>query len=147
VLLGEGNDSIIVDVFVNISITEINEDTITTRTGVINTGGGNDSIIANGGFESNFNSSEYVVYSSGSVVLGEGEDYIKGFGNGNFNGGNGQDILELTPGSYTVGMLGATVTFSKDSSLMLASEFEQLIAGGTTYDFTSLTAGQIITVA
>jgi hypothetical protein len=38
--------------------------------GSINTGDGNDSIIANEGFESGPN-------SSGSVFLGEGEDYIK----------------------------------------------------------------------
>jgi hypothetical protein len=81
------------------------------------------------------------------VFLGEGEDYIKGFGSGDFYGGNGNDILELTPGSYTVGRWGQRATFSKGSSLMLASEFEQLIAGGTTYNFTSLTAGQIIVVA
>jgi hypothetical protein len=30
---------------------------------------------------------------------------------------------------------------------MITSEFEQLIAGGTTYDFASLTDGQIIVVA
>jgi hypothetical protein len=39
------------------------------------------------------------------------------------------------------------VNFTKDSTLMETFEFEKLIAGGTTYDFTSLTAGQIIIVA
>ena len=134
---GNGDDSIIVDGGVNGTGAGYG---IYNNGGNINTGNGNDSIIANEGFESGPN-------SSGSVFLGEGEDYIKGFGSGDFYGGNGNDILELTPGSYTVGRWGATVTFSKGSSLMLASEFEKLRAGSTTYDFTSLTAGQIITVA
>jgi len=109
--------------------------------GVINTGNGNDSIIAaKEGFKSGSN-------SSGRVFLGNGEDYIEGFGSGDFYGGNGNDRLVLTPGSYSVGREGATVTLSKGNSLMLASEFEQLIAGSTIYDFTSLTAGQIIVVA
>ena len=107
--------------------------------GAINMGDGNDSIIANEGFESGPN-------SSGAWFLGEGEDYIKGYGSGDFYGGNGLDTLELTPGTYTVGIWDR-VTFSKGNSLMLASEFEQLIAGDQTYDFTSLTAGQIIVVA
>jgi hypothetical protein len=130
---GNGDDSIIVD----------GTGTgygIYNNGGNINTGDGNDSIIANGGFQSGEN-------SSGSVFLGEGEDYLKGFGSGDFYGGNGNDTLELTPGSYLVGRWGATVTLSTSSSFMLASEFEQLIAGDTIYDFASLTAGQTIVVA
>jgi len=102
-------------------------------------GDGNDSIIANGGFESAPN-------SSGAWFLGEGEDYIKGYGSGDFYGGNGFDTLELTSGTYTVGIWDRVV-LAKGNSLMLASEFEQLIAGDQTYDFASLTAGQIIIVA
>jgi hypothetical protein len=108
--------------------------------GSINTGYGNDSIIVNGGFESGLN-------NSGSVFLGEGEDYIKGFGRGDFYGGNGNDTLELTPGTYTVGIWDTSAIFTEGNQLMITSEFEQLIAGGTTYDFTSLTAGQIIIVS
>jgi hypothetical protein len=81
------------------------------------------------------------------VSLGEGEDYIKGFGSGNFSGGNGNDTLGLTTGTYTVGRWYTAVTFTKGSSIMITSEFEKLIAGSTTYDFTSLTQGQTITVA
>jgi hypothetical protein len=87
---GNGNDSIIVD----------GTGTgygIYNNGGAIITGNGNDSIIANEGFESAPN-------SSGSLFLGEGEDYIKGFGSGDFYGGNGNDTLELTPGTYTVGI-------------------------------------------
>jgi len=88
--------------------------------------------------------------NSGSVFLGNGEDYVKGFGGGDFYGGNGNDTLELTPGIYTVGIWGSggeSATFTKGNQLMITSEFEKLKAGNTLYDFTSLTAGQIITVA
>ena len=111
--------------------------------GTIYTGNGNDSIIANGGFHSAFG-------SSGSVFLGNDEDYLKGFGSGDFYGGSGNDTLELTPGNYTVGIWGEggeSVIFTKGNQLMITSEFEKLKAGSTIYDFTSLTAGQIIIVA
>jgi hypothetical protein len=137
---GNGDDSIIVEGGSYESGTTYG---IKNYGGAINMGDGNDSIIANAGFESDPN-------SSGAWFLGEGEDYIKGFGNGDFYGGNGNDTLELTPGSYTVGIWGegnTSVIFTKGNSLMITSEFEQLIAGGTTYNFTSLTAGQTIVVA
>jgi hypothetical protein len=111
--------------------------------GAINMGDGNDSIIANEGFESGPN-------SSGAWFLGEGDDYIKGYGSGDFYGGNGNDTLELTPGTYTVGIWGEggeSPIFTKGDQLMITSEFEKLKAGSTIYDFTSLTAGQIIIVA
>ena len=110
--------------------------------GAINMGDGNDSIIANEGFQSGPN-------SSGAWLLGEGDDYIKGFGNGDFYGGNGNDTLELTSGTYTVGIWGEggeSPIFTKGDQLMITSEFEKLKAGSTIYDFTSLTAGQIIIV-
>jgi hypothetical protein len=128
---GNGNDSIIANA------------SIYNNRGSINTGDGNDSIIANEGFRSGLN-------SSGSVFLGEGEDSIKGFGSGDFYGGNGNDTLELTPGTYTVGIWGEggeSPIFTKGNQLMITSEFEKLKAGSTIYDFTSLTADQIIIVA
>jgi hypothetical protein len=136
---GNGDDSIIVDGGIN--------DTgygysIHNNGGVINTGNGNDSIIANKDFESAPN-------SSGAWFLGEGDDYIKGYGSGDFYGGNGNDTLELTPGTYTVGIwgeAGESPIFTKGDQLMITSEFEKLKAGSTIYDFTSLTAGQIIVV-
>jgi hypothetical protein len=137
---GKGDDSIIVDGGVDGTGTGYG---IYNNGGNINTGDGNDSIIANEGFKSGPN-------SSGAWFLGEGEDYIKGFGSGDFYGGNGNDTLELTPGTYTVGIWGEggeSPIFTKGSQLMITSEFEKLIAGGTIYDFTSLTAGQIIVVA
>jgi hypothetical protein len=118
--------------------------------GTINTGNGNDSIIANGGFDLNIYGGE-----GGKVFLGNDQDYLEGFGNGSFNGGNGQDTLKLTPGSYTVEISAETVNFTQPSSspwsnrrvVMITSEFEQLIAGNTIYNFASLTNDQIITVA
>jgi hypothetical protein len=104
--------------------------------GTINTGNGADFILANGGFK-----------GTGSVFLGNGKDYLNGFGTGNFNGGNNEDTLELPSGSYTVGISGATVSFTNSGIIMYTSEFEKLIAGSTTYDFTSLTDGQTIVVA
>ncbi|MEG4010234.1 hypothetical protein QUA41_29765 [Microcoleus sp. Pol11C1] len=104
--------------------------------GTINTGNGNDSLIADGGFD-----------GSGNVFLGNGKDYLKGFGSGNFDGGNGKDTLELTSGSYTVGISGTAVNFTKDSIIMNTSGFEELIAGNTKYDFNRLTNGQTIVVA
>jgi len=104
--------------------------------GFINTGNGQDSIIADGGFD-----------GAGNVFLENGKDYLKGFGSGNFNGGNGKDALELTSGSYTVGISGTAVNFTKGSTVMNTSEFEILIAGNTIYNFGSLTNGQIISIA
>jgi len=149
---GGGNDIIISDEILNAGVinTGKGDDSIISNRGVIynygnyggsiNTGDGNDSIIADYGFESDD--------KNGSVFLGNGNDYLKGSGNGDFYGGNGNDTLELTPGSYTVGTWDTSVTFAKNNAgLMITSEFEKLIAGSTTYDFTSLNAGQIIIVA
>lgn len=133
---GNGDDFIIADGGGNCTCTTYS---IYNNGGNINTGDGNDSIIADKGFKSAAN-------SSGSVFLGEGEDYIKGFGSGDFYGGNGNDTLELTPGSYTVGISDTSRTFTQGDQLMITSEFEKLIAGGTTYDFSSLTAGQTIVI-
>jgi hypothetical protein len=115
--------------------------------GTIDTGNGADSIIAEGGFERGFRPN--------NVLLGNGKDYLHGFGSGNFNGGNGQDTLKLTPGKYTIERSETEVIFAQPSSrnsdngtaIMKTSEFEKLIAGSTTYDFTSLTNGQTIIVA
>jgi len=133
---GNGDDSIIVGGGVNGTLSGHG---IFNNGGSINTGNGNDSIIANEGFE--------LGYYGSSVVLGNGKDYLKGFGSGEFSGGNGNDTLELTSGTYTIGRWYTAVTFSKGDQLMITSEFEKLIAGSTTYDFTSLTKGQTITVA
>jgi hypothetical protein len=147
---GDGNDIITAHVIYNAGVIETGNgddsifgDSIYNNGGAINMGDGNDSIIANRGFESGPN-------SSGAWFLGEGDDYIQGYGSGDFYGGNGNDTLELTSGTYTVGIWGEggeSPIFTKGDQLMITSEFEKLKAGSTIYDFTSLTAGQIITVA
>ncbi|TAG85265.1 MAG: hypothetical protein EAZ09_03240 [Oscillatoriales cyanobacterium] len=91
---------------------------------------------SNGGFGGN-----------GSTLLGDGNDILKGFGSGSFSGGNGKDTLQLTTGNYTVGISGAKVSFTKGGIIMNTTEFETLIAGSSAYNFTNLSAGQIIVVA
>jgi len=87
--------------------------------------------------------------NSGSVFLGNGEDYLKGFGSGDFYGGNNRDILELPPGTYTVGRWDRTVAFTNsDNVRMITSEFEQLVAGSAMYHMPGgLIEGQTIVVA
>jgi hypothetical protein len=147
---GDGNDTITgtaVDFGIRISSDTINtgkgNDTITGigsigiyNDGTINTGSGQDSIITDGGFD-----------GMGSVFLENGKDYLKGFGSGIFNGGNGEDTLELTSGIYTVGISGTAVNFTKGSIIMNTSDFEKLQAGDITYNFNSLINGQTIIVA
>jgi hypothetical protein len=157
VLLGDGNDSITAYTeFGDRALENFNfidtgdgNDTITTtglisNEGIINTGNGNDSFITNAGFFSLNNNG-----IRGRVFLGEGEDYLKGFGSGDFYGGNGNDILELTPGSYRLGWADGLIINSNNINniQMIAYEFETLKAGSTTYNFSSLTSGQIIVVA
>lgn len=116
-------------------------DTITSygviyNEGRINTGRGDDSIIVGtyAGFD-----------GLGSVSLEDGNDYLSGFGNGKFNGGDGVDTLQLTSGgSYNVGRSGTAVSFTMGNSVMNTSDFEIFIAGGTVYDLTELFNGQII---
>jgi hypothetical protein len=83
---------------------------------------------------------------TGTINMGSGNDIVKGFGTGFFDGGKGKDTLELTAGTYTIGISGTTVSFTNGSSIMNTTDFEKLIAGGTTFDFTSLTVDQVITV-
>jgi len=112
------------------------------NSGIIKTGNGNDSLIADASYSIDF-------HGEGSVFLENGKDFLKGFGSGIFNGGNGKDTLELTtPGVYIIGISGTTVNFfaPQFTTTMQTSDFEILIAGGTTYDFSSLTDGQIISI-
>jgi len=152
---GNGNDSIIAEA--GFDPLFAGDNSIGNNGGTINTGNGNDSIISKGRlyntgviFLGDGNDSfiaHGVFDGSGDVFLGNSQDYLKGFGSGNFNGGNGQDTLELTSGSYTIGISSAGVNFAKEGIIMNTSEFEKLIAGSTTYDFSSLTNGQTIFVA
>ena len=108
--------------------------------GIIDTGNGNDSIIADDFFR-------LYPEASSAIDLGDGDDYINGFGPGIYFGESGNDTLELTPGSYTVELTPGPVVFFKDGIRMNTYGFEKLIAGSTSYDFASLTYGQTIIVA
>jgi hypothetical protein len=135
VYLGDGNDSIIVTGEMY-------------NGGNFSTGNGNDSIIIG-----SFHHESY----SNPVNLENGNDYFYGFGAGSLVAGNGEDTMELPPGSYTIEISFNTVKFTEDSTftdtsqsqkaMMNTWEFEQLMAGGTMYDFASLTDGQRIIVA
>jgi hypothetical protein len=151
VFLGNGNDSITTRPFYgdqggaglrnSQNIDTGDGDDIILSTGVlynegfINTGNGKDSLIAYGDFQGN-----------GYVFLGNGEDYLSSFGSGYYEGGNDEDTLALGSGSYTIGISGTLVSFIKDGYIMRTYGFEKLIAGGQTYNFTSLTDGLTLDV-
>jgi len=153
---GNGNDSIIANGYFQnyggVSLGDGNDSIITTGNmhngGTISAGKGNDSITVYG----SFNREGYGL----GVELGDGNDYFYGFGDGSgFNGESGTDTLELPPGSYTIEIPFTTVvTFTEDSTfispsqkaIMYTSGFEKLIAGGTTYNFSSFTNGQTLVV-
>ena len=60
--------------------------------GTIDTGAGRDIVDAlTGGFR-----------GIGNTNLGDGDDTLKGFGTGNFDGGNDRDLLLFSAGTYTV---------------------------------------------
>jgi hypothetical protein len=117
--------------------------------GAIITGDGNDTIFAISPFNSglDFKSGPN---SSGAYFLGEGDDYLHGFGSGDFYGGNGKDIINFSQalGSYTVGIWGEgqdrSVTLTKGNQQMIISQFEWLISVSTGYNVASLIPGQII---
>jgi hypothetical protein len=152
---GNGNDSIIAygsfDNSTDVSLGDGNDSIIVTGDmysgGYISTGNGNDSIITSGSLKG---------FGNG-VNLEDDNDYFYGFARGYLYGGNGEDTLELPPGSYTIEISFNTVKFTEDSTftdnlppqkaIMNTSGFEKLIAGSITYDWASLINGQTILVA
>ena len=107
--------------------------------GIINTGKGNDSITATGGSLNNDGTIDTgdgndIVdaltggfSSTGTTLLGNGNDILKGFGTGNFDGGNDKDTLLFGTGSYTVSdnvNLDGFYTISKGSINMFVKDFE-----------------------
>jgi hypothetical protein len=133
VSLGDGDDRL---------EARTNNNEAINNNGSIYTGKGKDSLIADGGaYNGDF-------AGTGNVFLGDGEDYLKGFGSGYYEGGDDQDSLELTQGSYTIIISSSYVHFirSGDSVNMQTSGFENLIANDTTYNFTSLIDSQTIVV-
>jgi hypothetical protein len=156
VSLGDGND--VLDAMVNVA--SVPYDHAIWNSGTIEAGNGHDTILSNTtiyndnlidtGNGNDFILTEKGFHGSGNVFLGDGEDYLKGFGSGYYEGGNDQDSLALTSGSYTIGIGGADVSFTgtRDNQpiVMQTSGFEKLIVTNGTYDFTSLYDGMTVFV-
>jgi hypothetical protein len=72
--------------------------------GIINTGTGNDIVDALKGGFSSFNPPDFgsIFNGLGIVLLGDGNDVLKGFGTGRFDGEDDFDTLLLGAGEYTV---------------------------------------------
>jgi len=102
-----------------------------TNTGTFKTYDGNDTIDAlTGGFG-----------GDGTYLLMGGDDTVKGFGTGKFDGGPGDDSLYLPSGSYKVDRRGVAgedyrITPSgNDQTIMLIKDFEHLYVGTNSYGF------------
>jgi hypothetical protein len=82
----------------------------------------------------------------GTIKTGAGNDLISGFGPGKFYGGDGEDMLMLPSGSYTVcseftSGVNFTTFLDTTSNKMFATQFEVLQVGDTLYNnFSSLPA-------
>lgn len=78
----------------------------------------------------------------GITDLGRGNDVVRGFGIGSFNGGGGTDKLILQDGSYTFTAAGSGFTVTATTGLsgtMTISGFE-LLGGALDTNFTTITA-------
>ena len=96
--------------------------------GTIYGGDGNDTINAlNGGFE-----------GYGHIDLGNGDDTVKGFGSGSFEGGNGTDAILLPTGIYTI----SNSSVRGGGVAMNIASFERV--GGIDGNLLSLQAGTFI---
>ncbi|VXD16534.1 Iron-regulated protein FrpC, putative (fragment) [Planktothrix paucivesiculata PCC 9631] len=108
--------------------------------GTIDTGAGKDTVDAlTGGFRNNPD------VGNGMIILGNGNDELKGFGSGRFDGGNGnKDEIFLGQGSYSVsGFPNADgfYTVSYQGIDMFVKNFELIsIAGNpaTTFGFSEI---------
>jgi hypothetical protein len=138
---GEGNDIITsTNNFYNYGsiFTEGGDDIITINGNFYNgdsiyTGSGRDSFIVNG---------DYLPLNHGGIVyLQEGEDYLKGFFEIHpVDGGDGEDTLELPPGTYDFepGFISYNAIAILDANtgyIMETYGFEKLRINNTTYDF------------
>jgi len=101
------------------------------NSGTITTLAGNDTIDAiTGGFG-----------GGGKYKLDEGNDTVKGFGIGTFDGGPGDDSLYLPSGSYKIdrrGIAGEDYRISpsgNEQTIMLIKDFEHLYIGTNSYGF------------
>ncbi|MEB3333351.1 MAG: hypothetical protein VKP70_00020 [Cyanobacteriota bacterium] len=103
--------------------------------GTILTGLGDDTVNAlTGGFA-----------GLGILDLGSGNDVLRGFGTGTFDGGLGIDILDFQPGNYTITASGGgAYRISKGGLQMTVSRFERFAAGADVPLFSqAVLAGQV----
>ena len=160
ILTGPGKDSISGSAMIGDGI-------YNSAYGFIDTGTGDDVIIGRGG------AAGFDIFNAGSISagdgndvidalprgfggtgycdLGPGDDQLKGFGAGFFEGGDGtQDTISFQPGTYTIQDLGSSIygiSLSGDPSavLMQVRGFEQFGSGANTADFmAAATAGQVV---
>jgi hypothetical protein len=134
---GQGND-----IITGISIGEGTVNPFLGRAGIsnggtINTGAGNDTVDAlTGGFS-----------GTGNTMLEQGNDILKGFGTGYFDGGHGKDTLIFGTGSYTVSLgtnSGGFYTISSGGIDMLVKSFESIGSAtfpADTFNFSSVIGG------
>ncbi|MBD2473094.1 hypothetical protein [Nostoc sp. FACHB-145] len=136
-----------------------------SNSGIINTGTGNDTITATGSFSRIDNSGTIRTEAgndivdaltggfvgNGSILVGDGNDIVKGFGSGLFDGGNGKDQLLFDSGTYTLsGSANSSgfYTISYGATDMLVQNFELISSANhpaTAFDFNSV-IGQTFTV-
>jgi hypothetical protein len=144
IVTGAGNDSITGSGGVGISM-DVDFQTLPGLPSIIDTGGGNDIVDASvGGFYKHPSNPNPF-----NILLGDGNDVIKGFGSVTLvDGGNNYDKCVLPTGSYTVGRSGSNVSFKNSGGVIMnTTNFEQLIAGVGTYNFANLYDGLVITVS
>lgn len=105
--------------------------------GTINTGAGNDTVDAlTGGFS-----------GTGTTMLDQGNDTLKGFGSGSFDGGHGKDTLIFGTGSYTVSLgtnSNGFYTISTGGIDMFVKSFESIGSAtcpADTFNFSSVIGG------
>jgi hypothetical protein len=143
---GAGNDVITGNATVT-GVTDI-PDRITAYgiygSGTINTGIGNDQVIVT----STINDNQQKINLGGGITidLGDGNDYLAGFGTATVNGGYGKDILDLGLLAFgDVAISGANLSdpnraanFTYEGITTITSGFEQFIFNGVTYNYAQL---------
>ncbi len=96
------------------------------NTGLISTDAGDDIVDAmQGGF----------IGGTGTIDLGDGNDTLKGFGNGTFSGGAGTDYLVFGAGTGTYDVDTTLGTITKSGVTMNVNLFDQIsFDGGTSFN-------------
>ena len=157
ILTGGGNDSIT-------GLAKIGDGIYNSQYGYIDTGSGDDTIIGQGG------AAGFDILNAGSInagegndtvdafnrgfggtgyfFLGPGDDQLKGFGTGFFDGEEGEDTISFRPGTYKIQGEGDYYNISLDNdqsgAVMQVRGFEKFGSGADTTDFmTAAGLGQV----